>query len=142
MGLFDFLRRLFSPRSSPPVSRTSRPRKRHNKPRLVRLRRAGDSTTWQLNKTVRAEKCPYAFARLGVGTDRYLDLSLDGSDERLARHSFPIFRTPEQLAQWLELPLGRLAWLVHRYSEDARPQSERERTTIIAGSTSGWAAAG
>jgi len=126
MGLFDFLRRLFSPRSSPAVSRTLRHRKRRNKPRLVRLRRAGDSTTWQLNKTVRAEKCPYAFARLGVGTDRYLDLSLDGSDERLARHSFPIFRTPEQLAQWLELPLGRLAWLVHRYSEDARPQSERE----------------
>ena len=26
----------------------------------------------------------------------------------------------------ITLPLGRLAWLVHRYSEDARPQSERE----------------
>jgi RNA-directed DNA polymerase len=126
MGLFDFLRRLFSPRPSRPVLRAPRARKRRRKPRLVRLRRRDSSTTWELNKTVRAEKCPYAFARLGVGTDRYLDLSLDGNDERLARHSFPVFRTPEQLAQWLELPLGRLAWLVHRYSEDSRPQSERE----------------
>ncbi|HET6328117.1 MAG TPA: reverse transcriptase family protein, partial [Planctomycetaceae bacterium] len=66
------------------------------------------------------------FARIGVGTDRYLDLSLDGSDERLARYSFPVLRTPEQLARWLELPMGHLAWLVHRFAEDARPQSERE----------------
>lgn len=125
MGLFEFLRRLFSPRPSRSIPATARPRKRR-KPRLVPLRRELASTTWGLNKTVRSENVPYAFARLGVGTDRYLDLSRDGSDERLARHTFPIFRTPEQLAQWLELPVGRLAWLVHRYADDSRPQSERE----------------
>jgi hypothetical protein len=126
MGLFDFLRRLFSPRSSRSVPPARGARKGRRKPRLARLRRRDKSTTWGLNKTVRTEKVPYAFARLGVGTDRYLDLSLDGSDERLARHSFPVFRTPEQLAQWLEVPIGRLAWLVHRYSDDSRPQTERE----------------
>jgi RNA-directed DNA polymerase len=126
MGLFDFLRRLFSPRPSRPVSRPARTKKRRRKPRLARLRRRGHGTTWSLNKTVRTETPPYAFARIGVGTDRYLDLSLDGSDERLARYSFPVLRTPEQLAQWLELPIGRLAWLVHRYADDSRPQSERE----------------
>ncbi len=125
MGLFDFLWRLFSPRPSRPVPRVPRTRKRRRKPRLVPLRRRAESATWGLNKTVRTEQPPYSFARLGVGTDRYLDLSLDGSDERLARHSFPVFRTPQQLAAWLELPMGRLAWLVHRYSEDSRPQSER-----------------
>jgi RNA-directed DNA polymerase len=126
MGLFDFLRRLVSPRPSRPVSRPARTKKRRRKPRLARLRRRGHGTTWSLNKTVRTETPPYAFARIGVGTDRYLDLSLDGSDERLARYSFPVLRTPEQLAQWLELPIGRLAWLVHRYADDSRPQSERE----------------
>jgi RNA-directed DNA polymerase len=126
MGLFEFLRRLFSPRPSRPVPRAARARKPRRKPRLVPLRRRADANTWELNKTVRAEQPPYAFARLGVGTDRYLDLSLDGSDERLARHAFPVFRTPPQLAAWLELPMGRLAWLVHRYAEDSRPQNERE----------------
>jgi RNA-directed DNA polymerase len=126
MGLFDFLRRLFSPRPSRPVPRTSRSRKRRLKVRLAPLRRSASGSTWKLNQTVRSQTPPYAFARIGVGTNRYLDLSLDGSDERLAEHSFPVFRTPEQLAQWLELPLGRLAWLVHRYSADSRPQSERE----------------
>jgi RNA-directed DNA polymerase len=126
MGLFEFLRRLFSPRPSRPVPRLARPRKRRRKPRLVPTRRRGHGLTWSLNKTVRTEAPPYAFARIGVGTDRYLDLSLDGSDERLARYSFPVLRTPEQIAQWLELPMGRLAWLVHRYAEDSRPQNERE----------------
>lgn len=126
MGLFEFLRRLFSPRPPRPVPRAPRARKRRRKPRLVPLRRSAEATTWELNKTVRTEQPPYAFARLGVGTDRYLDLSLDGSDERLARHAFPVFRTPQQLAAWLELPMGRLAWLVHRYAEDSRPQNEHE----------------
>jgi hypothetical protein len=126
MGLFEFLRRLFSPRPARPVPRAPRARKRRRKPRLVPLRRRAEATTWELNKTVRTQQVPYAFARLGVGTDRYLDLSLDGSDERLARYAFPVFRTPQQLAAWLELPMGRLAWLVHRYAEDSRPQNERE----------------
>jgi RNA-directed DNA polymerase len=125
MGLFDFLRRLFSPRPSPPVSRPSA-RKERVRPRLAPLRRRAPSLTWALNKTVRSKESPYAFARIGVGTNGFLDLSLDGSDERLAEHSFPAFRTPQQLAQWLELPMGRLAWLVHRYAADSRPQNERE----------------
>lgn len=126
MGLFDFLRRLFSPRPSRVEPRASRARKRRRKPWLVPLRRQVGSTTWELNNTVRTPTPPYAFARLGVGTDRYLDLSQDGCEERLARHAFPVFRTPAELAAWLELPMGRLAWLVHRYEEDSRPQSEQE----------------
>ena len=55
MGLFDFLRRLFSPRPSRPALRAPRARKRRRKPRLVRLRRRDSSTTWELNKTVRAK---------------------------------------------------------------------------------------
>jgi RNA-directed DNA polymerase len=90
------------------------------------MRRRAPSPTWALNKTVRAPTVPYAFARLGVGTDRFLDLSQDGCDERLARHAFPVFRTPAELAAWLELRIGRLGWLVHRFSEDSRPQSEAE----------------
>jgi RNA-directed DNA polymerase len=131
MGLFDFLRRLFFPSPSAPARRSSRSRpsvlpKRRRKPRLVPLRHNVPSPTWALNNTARTEQPAYAFARIGVGTDRYLDLSLDGSDERLARYSFPVLRTPAELAQWLEIPVGRLAWLAHRYADDGRPKSERE----------------
>jgi hypothetical protein len=75
---------------------------------------------------IEAKLPPYKFARLGIGTGRYLDLSQDGDDERLARYSLPAFHTPEELAGWLEMPLGRLAWLVHRFSDNSRPETEAE----------------
>src|ERR1700693_5650962 len=118
MGLFDFLRRLFFPSPSAPARRSSRSRpsvvpKRRRKPRLVPLPHNVPSPTWALNNTARTEHPAYALDRTGVGTDRYRALSRDASDERLARYSFPVLRTPAELAQWLEIPVGRLAWLAH-----------------------------
>ena len=66
---------------------------------------------------------PYRYARYGSRTGHYLDLSRDGNMSRLQRFSLPIFHNPEELADWLGLPLNRLAWLVHRFS-GGRPDTE------------------
>ncbi len=127
MGLFEFLRRLFFPRPSRPVSEAvpHAAKGRRRRPRLVPLR-IRPNKTWDRNATLDVKEPPYAFARLGIGTGRYLDLSQDGDDARLAHFALPIFHTPEQLADWLEIPLGRLAWLVHRFSDNSKPDTEAE----------------
>ena len=69
--------------------------------------------------------CPYPFARLAV-LGGYLDLSRDTNVERLERFQLPIFSTPEELAKWLDLPLGRVAWLAHRFEDGNGPPSEHK----------------
>jgi hypothetical protein len=69
---------------------------------------------------------PYRFARFGVRSGGFLDLARDGDDARLQERQLPILRTPEDLATWLGIPLGKLAWLIHRFSANSRPASERE----------------
>ena len=68
---------------------------------------------------------PYKYARFGSGTGRHLDLSQDGDDARLQQRALPVFRTPEQLADWLGVPLKKVAWLVHRFSA-GRPASTEQ----------------
>lgn len=65
---------------------------------------------------------PYKYARFGSRTGSHLDLSQDGNDARLQQRGLPVFRTPEQLADWLGVPLKKVAWLVHRFSA-GRPAS-------------------
>jgi RNA-directed DNA polymerase len=62
------------------------------------------------------EQRPYAFARPSV-FGGYFDLSQDGSPERLRNNDMPVFATPAELAKWLELTPGQLAWLVHRFDD-------------------------
>lgn len=59
---------------------------------------------------------PYRFARFGSRTGHYLDLSDDGDDVALRQSGLPVFHNPEELANWLGLPLTKVAWLVHRFS--------------------------
>ncbi len=134
MGLFQFLVRLFFGRPAPPPKATGpRGKTGRKKPRLTAPRLSGkDHSAPLLRKRPESQRAPrdsekpYAFARLAVGTQRFLDLSQDGDDELLDHLGLPRFRSPEELAAWLEMPLGRLAWLVHRFQEDSRPQSEKE----------------
>ena len=67
---------------------------------------------------------PYPFARMGV-LGGYFDLSRDGNSERLQQLGLPVFHNPLELARWLELPVGRVAWLVHRCEEGQRPRDVR-----------------
>lgn len=65
-------------------------------------------------------QCPYPFARPCV-LGGFLDLTRDHDATRLEQQGLPAFRTPQEIADWLQLPLGQLAWLVHRFEESPRP---------------------
>lgn len=58
---------------------------------------------------------PYRFARREVRTGRYLDLSGDIDRAGLARWGLPVFGSPDELAHWLELTAGKVAWLTARF---------------------------
>ena len=68
---------------------------------------------------------PYLFAAFASDHRRFLDLSQDGDESRLQRFGLPSFRTPQELANWLGLRVGELAWLVHRGTSDRRPADEQ-----------------
>ncbi|HEY4259827.1 MAG TPA: RNA-directed DNA polymerase, partial [Schlesneria sp.] len=141
MGLFSWLFGLFGGRSGPTSDRvtdgsqttrpertkstdsagkpTRRPPKIRSRVRLVpsaqheTLRRRQQSKQPCLEV---AGASPYRFARFGSRTGQYLDLSDDGDEALLGQCGLPVFHTPEQLAEWLGLPLNKVAWLVHRFS--------------------------
>lgn len=127
MGLLRFLRRLLfgaaaaSPTREHPPTRSQRRRR----VRLHPLRRTKDTGRLRKLRAAEVDELPYRFAPLGARQGRYLDLSGDGDDRRLAEFGLPAFHTPEELARWLELPLGRLAWLTGRFSQRYRPPDER-----------------
>jgi hypothetical protein len=64
---------------------------------------------------------PYKFARPSFKPGTYHDLSKDANLELLATRGLPVLRTPEDLAVWLGIPLGKLAWLVNRFTESGKP---------------------
>ncbi len=69
---------------------------------------------------------PYRFARPFVlSKDDFGNLSTDTNPAALSRFDLPVLRTPEDLANWLGVPLGRVAWLTGRFFENERPQSEQ-----------------
>lgn len=141
MGLLDFILGLFGWRRPSPAptggKRPAAPPKLQSQPyhkirggrpastaRLVRLRRqkvVPRSTS--LNEITVAEP-PYPFACLGV-LGGYLDLSRDGDEPRLRQSGLPVFHNPLDLAAWLGISVGRLAWLVNRCEEGRRPTDPR-----------------
>ncbi len=136
MGLFSWLFQWFggsggrsgdgrSKSTTAPTTESVTRRRLSIRPRLSNSGRDTRSPGQQKRKTPIVEvrgNSPYKFARFGSQTGRYLDFSRDGDDARLLERGLPVFHTPEQLADWLGLPLKKLAWLVHRFSA-GRPNS-------------------
>jgi retron-type reverse transcriptase len=54
-------------------------------------------------------------------TGGWLDLSRDGDIDYLRQSGLPAIRTPQEIADWLQLPLGKLAWLIHRFDAEQAP---------------------
>jgi retron-type reverse transcriptase len=95
---------------------------RHAKIRLQPLRRNAARTPRpkpEVGANAVAER-PYAFARPCV-FGGYLDLTGGHDAVRLEQQGLPNLRTPQEIADWLEVPLGQLAWLVRRFDESRRP---------------------
>lgn len=142
MGLFDFLFGwLFRSSSSSPVA-TQEPAnrsapmpppidsgggvavaKKRRPPRLVPLRY--QPPRQPLTRRITAD-APYAFSRLAIPDGGYQDLSIDTRPQLLDSWQLPRMETPADLAAWLDIPLGQLAWLIHRFHEGDRPPNERE----------------
>lgn len=155
MGLFGWLLQLFGWRSSRPSSSTStqtsfktappagassvataektfRQSKRAARERLgrvrltARTRKKRSRTDGQSLTYVETQGAPpYPYARYGSQTGHYLDLSQDGDENQLTTLGLPLFHTPDALANWLGLPINKVAWLVHRFSA-GRPESDLE----------------
>lgn len=115
-----------SDQASTAVQATRRIRGRHKTVhvKLARLRRVRQTPERTPLSELTVPEPPYAFARMGV-LGGYFDLSQDGDSERLTRLGLPVFHNPAGLAAWLGLPVGRVAWLVHRCEEGQRPHDVR-----------------
>ncbi len=141
MGLFDFLRSLFGGQPRPPVE--SMPPERQQRAEgagsevssptsgsrpVVRLEplRYRSSLSPTDAATERVSDAPYRFAHLAVDGNGYLDLGTDADHRWLDYFELPPLKTPEDLASFLELPLGKVAWLTHRFDEGSRPPGIRE----------------
>lgn len=133
MGLFDWVRRLFAG-GQQEVRPTERARHPATAPQVVvrRTRRPNVRLTRLRFREARERKTaapttahpPYRFARPSIHGG-WLDLSQDQDDARLERLNLPKFRHPEELARWLDVPLGQLAWLIHRFQNDQRAIDEK-----------------
>ena len=126
MGLLNFLRRLFGLR--PPPKKRLRRRKRLRKIKLVPLRYQQNRPPKNNASLKAVENLPYRFASLNYGftpgsSRKYLDFSDDYDRAQLNELQLPFFCTPDELAKWLDVPVGQLAWLVHRFSDARRPES-------------------
>lgn len=151
MGLLRWLFGLFgakttgvdSPRSAPSTQgarhRAPRPpRGRWTHPTLSKLRYSRTHPDDLVDQPPSSDALPYLYAppaiewgitgliRRRKGSRKYLDLSRDLNRERLAQFGLPILATPEELANWLEMPLGQVAWLTGRFVKGGRPPSRKQ----------------
>lgn len=79
-----------------------------------------------LRRTPNRGGVKYAFAHRNPRTGEWLDFSGDSDARWLDYYGLPHLKTPQDLADWLEMPLGRLVWLTHRLKEGMRPHTEKE----------------
>lgn len=95
-----------------------------HKLRLTKLRRL---KVWQsLGKLPRVQQqSPYLFSSFAGYRRKYLDLTIDGNDELLISWHLPVFHTPQEIADWLGIRVGELAWLAHHNCADRRPADEQ-----------------
>lgn len=135
MGLFDWLKRLFggAPRDSSAEStevalaRTARQLgidRRDRAPRLSHTRyRSALVRTPREQEQAGRDNRPYAGAPRDPHVGTWLNLSTDSDPRWLQYYGLPLLKTPDDLAAWLGVPFGRLAWLTHRWQDGFRAES-------------------
>jgi RNA-directed DNA polymerase len=133
MVLIRFLRRLLGlekdpvPSSAAPVEvRVTAPPTwtRNGRPRLTPLRYQSSLVRTESRSELCLNGSPYRFAHLSVDGNGHLDLSRDGDPRWLRHFGLPELKTPEELADFFDLKLGKLAWLTHRFDTGKRPARE------------------
>ncbi len=127
--LLDFLRWLFGGRSQTPreSAQTSSAKRKNRRPVKLSQRnrvRRGVSHSPR-RKLIGVPDAPYLFCTYATDRRQFLDLTQDGDDSLLESYHLPVFHTPQELANWLGIRVGELAWLVHRSTSDRRPADEQ-----------------
>lgn len=106
---------------------TPKPRRKQRRP--VKLQKKIRWTEFRLQsdrpKPPKTKAAPYQFASYAADRRHFLDLSRDGDDSLLTSYHLPVVHTPQELAAWLGIRVGELAWLVHRSTSDRRPADEK-----------------
>ena len=127
--LLDFLRWLFRGRFGSSRKKSLPAATKWAKRRPVKLtkrrRLSGSTPPAERPKPIKSVAAPYLFGAYASDHRQFLDLSLDGDDSLLASYHLPVFHTPQELADWLGIRIGELAWLVHRSASDRRPETEQ-----------------
>ncbi|MBL8848560.1 MAG: RNA-directed DNA polymerase [Planctomycetaceae bacterium] len=72
-----------------------------------------------------AAKRPYPSAQRQVYKG-WLDLTTDSDPRWLEHFGLPPLKSPDDLAKWLNVPLGRLNWLSGRYRDGGHPGTAKE----------------
>ncbi len=81
----------------------------------------------RITRSVLVSERPYRLAMPYVASSGdYLDLTTDYSPEKLNQQELPLLKTPEDLANWLQKPLGTVAWLTDYFNEARRPIDVRK----------------
>ena len=138
MGLFRWLVSLLSGRPEPRRSRPARRNRPWNRWRRARLKQSRRSVTPPASQQqALLARPPYTFATHVTRTSYsvapatptfqkgYIDLSGDLDRQKLARFDLPVLATPEDIAAWAGLPVGKLAWLAGRFVSGNRPPSAK-----------------
>lgn len=138
MGLIAFLKRLifgkdhFAETDARPSEshRATPPRKpdgprRWERARLDPLRHRSSLVKTPIQRERGHKSPPYPYAAIDLKR-QYRDLSSDADPRWLDYYGLPQLTTPAQLADWLKIPLGKLAWLTGRYWESRRPPSVKQ----------------
>lgn len=142
MGLFDWLKGMLggtpaTPARQPPQRpTTSAPPslaqaaarlgvdRRHAAPKLHSLRYRSTLVRTPVERESRHRQKPYGGAT-GGGSHWY-DLSTDADPRWLEHFGLPLLKTPDDLAGWLGVPVGKLNWLSGRYSDGGRPNDAKQ----------------
>jgi len=130
MGLLRWLLSLFR-HSRPlgdPVPEVPAPVRQRRPVWLAKFRRSGRARLPERPPFV--ETLPYSFARRAVrfalpgrkGRGFY-DLAGDIDRSKLRHRNLPELATPDDIAAWLGLPVGKVAWLAGRLDAGGRPSS-------------------
>ena len=116
---------LFGGNRSDDVRPDPQPATRYRRPVSLSARRRQQLFLHQRSyqPSVATKTSPYLFSSYTSDGKRFLDLSQSGDDSLLTSWNLPVFHTPQELADWLGIRVGELAWLVHRTAPDRRPSN-------------------
>lgn len=137
MGLLDWLKGLMG--GSPPPPEPSTPDhnfaeaarqlgidRRDRAPRLARLRYRSTLSRTPAKQERAGKTPPYHAAPRDSWTGAYANFSTDADPRWLAYYGLPLLKTPADLADWLGISQGKLAWLTHRWKTDCRAPTAQQ----------------